>query len=174
MYPQKRFLDDFGLANRRTIDYKIRMNPRYYGDVKHDTGEKFDHYNVKCNAVEYVRKTYAAGNANGGGCGDLYIFTELQQLYNPFVSELNASRNLFRKYKLDVCVVVFDRIPKDTFILDIEIDGNNHYKPLQMEKDKLRDMLLKSRYDLHVERVDVSDPAAGFKHITACLCSKTG
>ena len=163
--PEKMFLDDFGLSNQKKIDYMIRRNPNLYSTVKRDAGEAFDHYDVKCNVVDHIWKTFV-------GCEKLYVFTELEQLYNPFVSELDASKSHFKHYKLDVCVIVFFAKPRPPFIMDIEIDGKNHYKPLQMEKDELRDALLKSRYNLTTERVDVSDPV--FDYFTACLHSKTG
>lgn len=162
--PEKLFLDDFGLSNQKKIDYSIRRNPALYSTVKHDIGEEFKHYSVKCDVVRLVRSMY-------GGCDKFYVFTELKQLYNPFVSELDASKTLYKQYTLDVCVVFFSN-PGKPFVLDIEVDGKNHYKPVQMEKDRLRDALLKSRYNLHTERVDAHDPV--FKHFIAYLHSKTG
>lgn len=160
-YPQEQFLDDFGLDNRRNIDKIIKKDPSYFSTVKRGDGEGEAHYLLKSTIIHFIKKKF--------GCEKLYVFNELEQLYNPFVSEYSKSIEQFKRYTLDICVVYFNHHRKFT-ILDIEVDGENHYKPKQMEKDKVRDLLLKSRYNIHTERVDVSDPV--FKHFSDYLCSK--
>jgi hypothetical protein len=163
-YPSEQFLDDFGLDNRHNIDKLIKKNPNYFSVVKRGDGEGEAHYLLKSTVIHYIKKKF--------GCVKyLYVFNELQQLYNPFVSEYDKSKEQFKKFTLDICVIYFNHHRKFT-ILDIEIDGKDHYKNKQMQKDKVRDILLESRYSVHTERIDVSDPV--FKHITDYLCSKIG
>ncbi len=163
-YPSEQFLDDFGLDNRQNIDKVLKKDPNLFSKIKIGDGEGLDHYELKANVVEYLLKRF--------GCVKyLYVFNELEQLYNPFVSEYSKSTEQFKKFTLDVCVIWFNH-PRKFTILDIEIDNENHYKPKQMQKDKVRDILLESRYGVHTERVDVSDPV--FKHFTDYLCSKIG
>lgn len=163
-YPSEQFLDDFGLDNRQNIDRIIKKDPNYFSYIKRGDGEGEDHYNLKCNVIAFIKNKF--------GCVKyLYIFNELKQLYNPFVSEYSKSIEQFKLFQLDICVIYFNHNRKFS-ILDIEIDGENHYKPKQMEKDKVRDLLLESRYGVHTERVDVSDP--NFKHFTNYLYNKIG
>lgn len=160
---QEQFLDDFGLDNRRGIDRLLKKDPAYFSTVKRMDGEGNDHYKLKCDVIDYIKLNFKHRN--------LYVFNELEQLYNPFVSEYNKSIERFKQYQLDICVIYFNHNRK-FHILDIEIDGENHYKQKQMIKDGVRDVLLNDRYEVHTERIDVNDPV--FKHFIDYLCNNTG
>jgi hypothetical protein len=161
---QEQFLDDFGLNNRRSVDRLLKKDPNYFSTVERMDGEGNDHYNLKHEVIDHIKKWF-------GSYKNLYVFNELEQLYNPFISEYNKSIERFKQYQLDICVIYFNHNRKFR-ILDIEIDGKNHYKPNQMIKDGVRDVLLKDRYDVHTERIDVGDPV--FKHFMYYLCNNIG
>ena len=158
---EERFLDDFGLDNRRHINRLLKKD--YFSTVKRMDGEGDDHYELKCNVIDYIKLNFKHK--------DLYVFNELEQLYNPFICEYNRSIERFKQFTLDICVIYFSHNRKFN-ILDIEIDGENHYKQKQMIKDEVRDVLMKDRYHVHTERIDVSDPV--YKHFIAYLCNNTG
>ena len=163
MTPEQLFLEDFDLHNLQTIKRTIKKNRAAYG-IKMDDGEGPDHYDLKEDIYWMLDRKYRNDTK-------FFITTELKQVYNPFVSELDKSTEYYKFFKLDICVIYFDK-PRKPMILDVEIDGENHYKKKQMDKDKVRDGLLKMRYNVDTERIDVSDP--DFQHVTAYLHNRIG
>jgi hypothetical protein len=158
------FLEDFDLHNKRAIDRIVKKNPWFYSHVKMSNGEQAAHYRIKCEMLELLNEKF-------GNHKDFFVANELEQKYNPFISELDKSTEYYKYYTLDICVIFFSD-PRNPLILDIEIDGENHYRKKQMEKDRVRDALLKERYGVHTERIDVSDPV--FHHAINYLCSRIG
>ena len=162
-YPEQLFLADFDLHNLRAIRRLEKKHPSLYG-LKMDDNEGIDHWNRKIETYSFLEQRYSNNPK-------FFITTELQQEYNPFISELDASKEYYKYYRLDICVIFFNN-PRQPVILDVEIDNKNHYKKRQMDKDLVRDELLKMRYNVHTERIDVDDPS--LKHVIAFLHSRIG
>jgi hypothetical protein len=158
----KAFLHDFELWNRQNIESIIKKDPWFYSHIKMSDGEMGAHYGVKFDMITLLNQKF--GNRN-----DFYIFNELEQKHNPFVSELDKSTEYHKYYTLDICVIFFIK-PRNPLIVDIEIDGENHYRKKQMQKDRVRDALLKERYDVDTQRIDVSDPS--YSRVLNELCSR--
>jgi hypothetical protein len=160
----KEFLYDFDLLNRKHIDHIIRTNPWYFSHIKMSDGEMDEHYGAKYHMIFLLKQKF--GNRN-----DFYIFNELTQRRNPFITKLDDSNEYYKFYTLDICVIFFIK-PRNPLIVDIEIDGENHYRKKQMQKDRVRDALLKDRYDVDTKRIDVSDPS--YSKVINDLCSRIG
>lgn len=163
MTPEQLFLEDFDLHSLQTINRIKKRKPFTYC-LKSDDNEGPDHWNLKSSVYLSIQDKYKDNPK-------FFITTELKQVYNPFISELDKSTEYYKFFKLDICVVYFDK-PRKPMVLDVEIDGENHYKKKQMDKDKIRDGLLKMRYNVDTIRVDVSDP--NLTHITTYLHNRIG
>lgn len=153
------FLADFDLHSLQTIKRTLKKNPMAYC-LKPDGGESLDHWNLKYNVYYKIKNKY-------GDIPKFFITTEQKQEYNPFVITLDDKKEHYKFYRLDICVIYFDS-PRHPMIMDIEIDSPYHFMSRkQINKDKLRDRLLSERYNVHVERVDLTDP--DFNHFLTYL-----
>ena len=142
------FLYDFGLNNQRSIELDVKRGKRVYDTVHMDKGEGKTHFKVKTDFFNMIKEKYSHQKI-------FFITTELQQLYNPFYSEL-YDQDI--KYKLDICVVFFHKT-RNPVVLDVEIDGKEHYTERGRWKAEVRDDWMKERYNVDTFRVDQFDPS---------------
>lgn len=77
--------------------------------------------------------------------------TELQHVRNHFKSFRDPNAEIF--FRMDICAIR----PSDSQVLDIEIDGKEHFTAIGKMQDMTRDNWLNERYGIVVHRIDYND-----------------
>lgn len=78
---------------------------------------------------------------------EFYVMTELQQVRTPFKSFRTGEEI---KFRMDICAIR----PSDSQVLNIEIDGKEHFTEIGKMQDRTRDNWLHQQYGIKVFRVN--------------------